>query len=337
MKLRLIIKPKALKLQSQGYTLLEMMIGTTILSILIVLCISIFVLIGRIYYKGFYERQTQDVANNLSNSIYEAVTIYNDAPDLKDQGGGWQTLCFGNTQYTFTLDKQLVETEVLTNNPSNDRITGNALIVSEVSKCPTLLNPASTQRGIVIQTVDAGVRQDKYKIPNGIELLRENMRLLEFSVDEVDPHGCKTSEDANSDGKLQSSEDTYIANNKLDQWDACPFKPYTYVPSTKPQEKIFISPSLWNIRIKLAYGGQAEDCQADDETFITYIQSPTWNPPEPSPSKDDMRDYQTTTATFSNNDICGATGTHKIKIERCELDQSFCAVISIHTRALSLK
>lgn len=341
--MRRILRSKSLNSQSDGYTLIEMIIGTTLLGVLIVLCISVFILIGRIYYKGYYERQTQDVAKNLADSIYESIIIFNalpPAPKSVPGTDGWMTLCFGNTQYTYVLDKQLVSSDILTNNPNNKRITANSLIVSQVSQCPILLNPADSARGIVIPSIDG--TQDK-KISGGVELLRENMRLLEFSITEANSHGCKKTEDLNGNNNLDPGEDTYIANGEIDEWDGCPAYPYTnngnsnIAPTSSPgsvraaskdDQEIFVSPSLWDISIKIAYGGQAEDCPADDQTFITYVES------------DGKRDHQDDHVTFVENAVCNGTGNYKdepIKIERCELDQSFCAVISIYTRALSLR
>ena len=60
-------------LDQSGFTLLELMIATTIFSVILLLCTVGLIQIGKTYYKGSAIVRTQNVARDITDNITQAI------------------------------------------------------------------------------------------------------------------------------------------------------------------------------------------------------------------------------------------------------------------------
>lgn len=108
--------------QQKGFTILELMIATSIFSVVLLLCAFGLVNIGRIYYKGVVSSRTQAVARAVSDDVVQAVqyggrtTGTTDPPfDPANPTAGYntlQTVTIGNRQYSYVLGKVLEDSGI---------------------------------------------------------------------------------------------------------------------------------------------------------------------------------------------------------------------------------
>lgn len=159
---------------NKGFTIVETSVAIAIFGFLIIFCLSTFIFVSRIYYKGLYENETQEVARNIVDNIAEAIrTSGAEVKLLKAVKGpmgdpdvtAWRGYCIGNIQYSYRLNTQLnlglADTESVKNQANK------VFIVSRICKeeaDPPVVG-ASTE--------------------NQSELLRDRMRILHFSVDQI--------------------------------------------------------------------------------------------------------------------------------------------------------
>jgi prepilin-type N-terminal cleavage/methylation domain-containing protein len=139
-----------------GFTLIELMIATTVFSVILLICLASFIQIGRMYYKGITEARTQEVTRAVMDDIsrqiqFSGSTISAAAPDH---------FCIGTTRYSFVLNRELSDSPTLKPWQSKNvlqRDTLGSAAVGCPSKAVTPLN-------------------------NPVELLSENMRLVTLKV-----------------------------------------------------------------------------------------------------------------------------------------------------------
>lgn len=101
------MKLALLKRKQSGFTIIELLISTTVLSF-ILLAVSFTVIeISRMYYKGIVITRTQDAARTLVEGVSRPIQFENSTiSDVDDDGSGKRFFCVGRTRYTFALNKQ---------------------------------------------------------------------------------------------------------------------------------------------------------------------------------------------------------------------------------------
>lgn len=143
---------------SRGFTIVELMIATTVFSVFLLLLTLIIMQLTRTYTKGLIASKTQETARSISAEISRAIqfggaSVTTIAPP--------PTICAGTHRFSYILGRQVKQS------PSTADHTQHALVADTVpAGCPPG-NPssfvASTQR----------------------ELIPENMRLAKLSVTQV--------------------------------------------------------------------------------------------------------------------------------------------------------
>lgn len=141
---------------SGGFTIIELMIATSVFSVVLLLVSMGIIKIGHTYYKGIIEARTQETARNISTDVSQTLQFANGQKKPgASLGSGVEQFCIGNTRYTAFLNKQVkvgvdgLKSEKM--NPSDACNDTNPLVGTE----------------------------DK-------EMLGNNMRLLRFNVDPAD-------------------------------------------------------------------------------------------------------------------------------------------------------
>jgi prepilin-type N-terminal cleavage/methylation domain-containing protein len=98
----------------KAFTIVELMIATSILSVILVLVTAMMISIGNLYYKGASQTSLQDNIRNVVDELSQdlqlngsaLITSANSHTDLP------RSYCIGTTRYTYILGKQIT-----TNNP----------------------------------------------------------------------------------------------------------------------------------------------------------------------------------------------------------------------------
>jgi prepilin-type N-terminal cleavage/methylation domain-containing protein len=88
----------------KGFTIVELMIASTILTVLLVSASFVLVQIGRLYYKGVITSRTQDTARNIIESISRPAQL--EGAKITDVvSGEWRVICVGNQRFSIRENK----------------------------------------------------------------------------------------------------------------------------------------------------------------------------------------------------------------------------------------
>lgn len=147
--------------KQHGFTILELMIATTIFSVVLLVASSGVIAIGRIYSKGIISSKTQEVSRSAMEDLSRSIQFSKGSKmtEIPAAPGGMQSYCFGEDVYSYQINVQ-VDLDV----PGVRALVHSSR--TDLSSC----------------------------IPNftGEELLADNMRLLDFSIDPAVNSGPNT-------------------------------------------------------------------------------------------------------------------------------------------------
>ncbi|MDB5170702.1 MAG: hypothetical protein JWO35_396 [Candidatus Saccharibacteria bacterium] len=91
----------------QGFTIIELMIATSILSVILVMATIMMTSIGRLYYKGINQVRVQDNVRSISEGITQRLQLTNMAVADNTDPTQVKAYCVGKTRYTFVLGSKL--------------------------------------------------------------------------------------------------------------------------------------------------------------------------------------------------------------------------------------
>ena len=97
-----------LKSQQSGFTIIELMIATTVLSVILVMVSVIMISIGSLYFKGLNQSRVQGNVRAIVDEISQQLQ-YNSTPPLKVTVGSTSALCIGDTRYTYVENLQIIK------------------------------------------------------------------------------------------------------------------------------------------------------------------------------------------------------------------------------------
>lgn len=83
-----------------GFTIVELLISTTILSVILVSASFILVQVGRLYYKGVITARTQDASRSIIESIARPAQLEG-STIIGPSGGPLRVLCIGNQRFSY--------------------------------------------------------------------------------------------------------------------------------------------------------------------------------------------------------------------------------------------
>ncbi len=103
-------KPVNLKQASQGFTIIEMLIATTVFSVVLLACSMGLLQVSRTFYKGITITKTQEVARAVIDDIASSAqfTDTSGASTLAVNSGS-SGVCIGNTRYSYVIGRMLTE------------------------------------------------------------------------------------------------------------------------------------------------------------------------------------------------------------------------------------
>ncbi len=148
---KLLISPEGNT--QKGFTIIELLLSTTIFSIILLLCSAAIIQIGRTYTKGIIATRTQETARLIVDDISKAIQFNGDDFTLAAANGGYSGYCVGTKLISYKLNQKVTDSPVV-----------HAMMVSL---------PLGT----------CGVAQNLGVVsPVGQEKLGTNMRLSFFSI-----------------------------------------------------------------------------------------------------------------------------------------------------------
>lgn len=159
MKITAFNKPNS----QSGFTIIELMIATTVFSVALLLSSIIIIQISRMYIKGVITSKTQTTTRSVIDDISRSIQFSGSSINV----GGAYYSCLGTTRYTVNINAQVSDT----NNPSQNK-SFHALWKD------TVANPSDCASG--------GVPNLSQLNPSsgGTELLEKGMRLAALDIQE---------------------------------------------------------------------------------------------------------------------------------------------------------
>ena len=100
---------------NKGFTLLELLISTTVFSVILLLCTFGLIQVGRNYYRGATITRTQNVARSVMSTLTQSIqfsgsdavgTLPTAGTPLAPSG----TFCIGSLRYVYKLDTKVGDT-----------------------------------------------------------------------------------------------------------------------------------------------------------------------------------------------------------------------------------
>ena len=153
-----------------GFTIIELMIALSILSLVLLLSTIGIVQIGKLYSKGMIQVNTQNAARNIMNNIASQIQLGGVVPQYMAPSapGSAGAVCIGSKRYSFIVNHQLTKAS-----------TDHALWLD-------VMNSGSTCQPISALTLATTAKPTDLLntlIPNnGSELLSTNMRLTDLNI-----------------------------------------------------------------------------------------------------------------------------------------------------------
>lgn len=134
----------------KGFTIIELLIATTVFSVILLIASAAIIQIGRVYYKGLISTKTQETARSVMENVSRDLQFSNSKALRVNEADGRKVYCIGDNRYTYVLGTQ---------------VTNGA-------------------HGLVQD--EAGNGCDPGDFSTGKELLGENMRLTRFDISSND-------------------------------------------------------------------------------------------------------------------------------------------------------
>ena len=145
----------------QGFTIVELMIATSVLAVVLLLATMVMSSIGGLYTKGINQSNVQDSARNIVDDVSQNLELNTNYTGPITNFDGSITYCIASTRYTLVLGKQLSNINDSTHSKHvlwRDGVVGSSCDNSGVNLSN---DPAST---------------------NGTELVPPKSRLSQFSI-----------------------------------------------------------------------------------------------------------------------------------------------------------
>lgn len=162
-----MISKKSEGKNQKGFTIIELLIASTVFSAILLMCAAGIISIGKLFYKGITSGTTQEIARSAIDVIKDDfefsggyfVELIDPVTHLPLQNNGSQGFCIGSHLYSYKLGQKIASDG-----------TGHALVVREYPGCD--ITPGVTPDDIC----------PTCSSPAWHELLGSSMRLGEFTA-----------------------------------------------------------------------------------------------------------------------------------------------------------
>lgn len=96
------------KIQEKGFTIIELMVATTVFSVILLMASSAAIQIGRLYYKQITSTKTQAAAREVLENVSRDLQLSNNKTLDTGSASGMQAYCIGDNQYSYIPGNQVV-------------------------------------------------------------------------------------------------------------------------------------------------------------------------------------------------------------------------------------
>lgn len=103
-------KTTSTKKSQKGFTIVELLIAMSVFAVIMLIVVSVFIQVSKMYTKGVTVSRTQEAARNIMDDLVREIQFSNSAvvrvpagPHLRGTGG-YNLYCIGSNRYTFYLD-----------------------------------------------------------------------------------------------------------------------------------------------------------------------------------------------------------------------------------------
>jgi prepilin-type N-terminal cleavage/methylation domain-containing protein len=131
------IKLNLKKNNSNGFTIIELMIATIVFSMVLVVLLASFMQIGRMFYKGVSLSNTNEATRTLVEDLVTDVRFFAQTPISCDPtstcSGVKKYFCVGNNRYTYILGTKTQDSDIT--NPRATMFTAG-LVRDTIPGCP---------------------------------------------------------------------------------------------------------------------------------------------------------------------------------------------------------
>ncbi len=147
---------------SDGFTIIELLIASSVFSVILLLAATGLIQLGRLYQKGVVRSQTQEVARSAMINISEAIQFKGGGVSAIQATGDTQGYCIENKRISYRPNRKIVEGTATSPN------TKYALVIDTLPGCSA-----------------SSFAQDlSGNSATGNELLSVNMRVTELLITE---------------------------------------------------------------------------------------------------------------------------------------------------------
>jgi prepilin-type N-terminal cleavage/methylation domain-containing protein len=158
------------RLGQTGFTILELMIATAVLSTMLLLVTIIMISIGNLYYKGINQARVQDDVHSITDEVSQHLQLSGTATPVYTTSldGHTHAYCIGDTRYVFILGRQIgtgTDTDMMT--PQSRQVLWRD---KALAGCPAPGNGFLSSPWLSLLD------------PSGTELIAPNSRLTSFCI-----------------------------------------------------------------------------------------------------------------------------------------------------------
>ncbi len=170
---------------SRGFTIVELMIALTIISIILVMATTIMIQIGNIYTKGINQANLQNATRNTMADISSSLQFSGNTPypatcsatacfanSQPNAGGTYYSFCMGSVRYSYVLNRE-VGIDPANPLPAPSHVLWRDTMVNSANCQPlNVFSPSSPLTDVADPT------------GNGYDMVPPHMRLTRFTITE---------------------------------------------------------------------------------------------------------------------------------------------------------
>lgn len=125
----------------KGFTIVELLISTSVFSVVILVVTFGVIKIGNIYYKNITSSRTQSVTRSINSDIVTALQFTTDDVNPGGNIGGMQYFCIKDMRYRYRIGKQYVKGLEFSSGIFTEKLSGLGCDDPTTTQCA---NSAST-------------------------------------------------------------------------------------------------------------------------------------------------------------------------------------------------
>jgi prepilin-type N-terminal cleavage/methylation domain-containing protein len=158
--------------EQEGFTIIELMIATAVLSTILLLTTIVMMSIGTLYYKGINQSRVQDDVRTITDQLSQDLEL-GDTDPIHVSNGTTQAYCINDARFTYILYTQI----------GSGAGQSQHVLWRDTNPAP---GSCSTMNLPVLNSTNPDSADPSL---NGTELIAPNSRLISFSITGVPPTG----------------------------------------------------------------------------------------------------------------------------------------------------